>query len=176
MSSALPVVRLPSTGRATGRSSNGESRKGRVRRASRQPPQGPVRRGHVELVRQGRKRADHLVGPGAFARELRVELLEVGLVCPTSPSTGTRATRTKIGKLHIRLGLKQGPDWLHEVKYDDFRVLANKQAERIRLWSRRRLTDRLPDARLSTSGRTALLAGKSVVLRADHRPVKRPGL
>jgi ATP-dependent DNA ligase len=30
-----------------------------------------------------------------------------------------------------------GPDWLHEIKHDGFRVLAFKDGERIKIWSRR---------------------------------------
>jgi bifunctional non-homologous end joining protein LigD len=30
-----------------------------------------------------------------------------------------------------------GPRWLHEVKHDGFRVLARKQGERAKIWSRR---------------------------------------
>ena len=30
-----------------------------------------------------------------------------------------------------------GPGWLHEIKHDGFRILARKQDERVRIWSRR---------------------------------------
>jgi len=29
-----------------------------------------------------------------------------------------------------------GPGWLHEVKWDGYRVIARKDAERVRLWDR----------------------------------------
>ncbi len=30
-----------------------------------------------------------------------------------------------------------GTDWLHEVKHDGFRILARKQGEQVKIWSRR---------------------------------------
>lgn len=29
-----------------------------------------------------------------------------------------------------------GPEWVHEIKHDGFRVVAQKQRDRVRLWSR----------------------------------------
>jgi ATP-dependent DNA ligase len=29
-----------------------------------------------------------------------------------------------------------GPSWLHEMKHDGYRLLASKEADRVRLWSR----------------------------------------
>jgi bifunctional non-homologous end joining protein LigD len=39
-----------------------------------------------------------------------------------------------------------GPDWLHEVKHDGFRILARKDGARVKLWTRRGTdyTDKLP--------------------------------
>ena len=29
-----------------------------------------------------------------------------------------------------------GPDWLHEIKFDGYRVIARKDGDRVRLWAR----------------------------------------
>jgi bifunctional non-homologous end joining protein LigD len=29
-----------------------------------------------------------------------------------------------------------GPEWVHEIKHDGFRIVAHKHGERVRLWSR----------------------------------------
>jgi bifunctional non-homologous end joining protein LigD len=67
-----------------------------------------------------------------------------------------------------------GPDWLHEVKHDGYRVLALKRNGRVRLWSRRGtdLTHKL--TRIAATVRDlpadeALIDGEAVVLRADGR-------
>jgi ATP-dependent DNA ligase len=67
-----------------------------------------------------------------------------------------------------------GSDWLHEVKHDGFRVLACKEGERVRLWSRRGadFTDRF--ARIADPVRglvadDALIDSEAVLLRAEAR-------
>jgi ATP-dependent DNA ligase len=39
-----------------------------------------------------------------------------------------------------------GPDWMHEVKHDGYRLLARKEGERVTLWTGHgtKFTDRLP--------------------------------
>jgi hypothetical protein len=43
-------------------------------------------------------------------------------------------------------GLRQGSDWVHEVKHDGYRLIAGKDAGRVTLWTRHGtdFTDRLP--------------------------------
>jgi bifunctional non-homologous end joining protein LigD len=65
-----------------------------------------------------------------------------------------------------------GPDWLHEVKFDGFRLLGFKDGERVKLWSRRGadFTSRFPriaEAVRGLSVERTLLDGEAVVLRAD---------
>jgi bifunctional non-homologous end joining protein LigD len=68
----------------------------------------------------------------------------------------------------------KGPDWLHEVKHDGFRILVRKQGAKVTLWSRRAndLTDRLPPIADAVRGLPAdeiLIDGEAVVFRPDGR-------
>jgi bifunctional non-homologous end joining protein LigD len=65
-----------------------------------------------------------------------------------------------------------GPDWLHEMKHDGYRLLARKDAGQVRLWSRHGadFTDKLP--RIAEAVRAlpvdnALIDGEAVVFRPD---------
>jgi bifunctional non-homologous end joining protein LigD len=65
-----------------------------------------------------------------------------------------------------------GPDWLHEIKHDGFRILARKQGAKVTLWSRRGtdLTDRMPQITEAVRGLPAdeaLIDGEAVVFRQD---------
>ena len=64
-----------------------------------------------------------------------------------------------------------GPEWLHEVKHDGYRIVARKQGERT-LWSRHgtNFTDKLPGIAESVHGLAAehaLVDGEAVVFRSD---------
>ena len=65
-----------------------------------------------------------------------------------------------------------GPDWIHEVKHDGYRLLARKDAGRVVLWTPHGIdfTDRLPkvaEAVRSLPVETVLLDGEAVALRSD---------
>ena len=65
-----------------------------------------------------------------------------------------------------------GPGWLHEMKHDGYRLLASKEADRVRLWSRygTDFTDRLrgiADAVRALPVDNALIDGEAVVFRPD---------
>ena len=67
---------------------------------------------------------------------------------------------------------RPGPEWIHEVKYDGYRLLASKAADRVTLWSRygTDFTAKLP--RIAEAVRSlpiddALLDGEAVVLGPD---------
>jgi bifunctional non-homologous end joining protein LigD len=69
---------------------------------------------------------------------------------------------------------RAGPDWLHEVKHDGYRILARKRGERVTLWTRRGTdyTDRMPRIAEAVRGLPAdeaLIDGEAVVLRPDGR-------
>ena len=64
-----------------------------------------------------------------------------------------------------------GPDWLHVVKHG-YRLLALKDAARVKLWSRRGtdFTDKFPpitEAVQSLPAKHALVDGEAVVFRSD---------
>jgi bifunctional non-homologous end joining protein LigD len=67
-----------------------------------------------------------------------------------------------------------GPGWLHEVKHDGFRILALKQGEQAKVWSRpgADFTYRFPiiaEAVRGLSADEAVIDGEAVVLRDDGR-------
>ena len=67
-----------------------------------------------------------------------------------------------------------GPDWLHEIKHDGYRILARKQGERVTLWTRRGTdySDKLTGIAEAVRGLPAdeaLIDGEGVVFRPDGR-------
>ena len=65
-----------------------------------------------------------------------------------------------------------GPDWLHEVKCDGYRLLGRKDGDRVRLWTRygTDFTDRLlaiADAVRALPVDNALIDGEAVVFKPD---------
>jgi ATP-dependent DNA ligase len=67
-----------------------------------------------------------------------------------------------------------GPGWLHEIKHDGFRVLAFKDGERTKVWSRRGADfthrfARIAEAVHGLPCAEALIDGEAVALRADGR-------
>jgi len=65
-----------------------------------------------------------------------------------------------------------GPDWIHEVKHDGYRLIARKEAGRVILWTRHGtdFTDRLPriaEAVRSLPVDSVLIDGEAVVFRPD---------
>jgi bifunctional non-homologous end joining protein LigD len=65
-----------------------------------------------------------------------------------------------------------GPGWVHEMKHDGYRLIARKDAGRVRLWSRHGtdFTDKMPrivDAVRNLPVNNALIDGEAVVLRLD---------
>jgi bifunctional non-homologous end joining protein LigD len=65
-----------------------------------------------------------------------------------------------------------GPGWLHEMKHDGYRLLARKDADHVRLWTRygTDFTGRLPaiaDAVARLTVDKALIDGEAVVFRPD---------
>lgn len=82
----------------------------------------------------------------------------VGFVAPAEPTRAAHAP--------------SGPEWVHEIKFDGFRVVAMKDNDRVRLWSRfgNDLTARFPairDAVAELPIDRVLIDGEAVVLRSD---------
>ena len=72
-----------------------------------------------------------------------------------------------------------GPGWLHEMKHDGYRLLARKDADRVRLWTRygTDFTDQMraiADAVRSLPADNALIDGEAVVFRPDGIPTLPP--
>ena len=67
-----------------------------------------------------------------------------------------------------------GPNWLHEVKHDGYRILGRKRSERVTLWTRRGAdyTVKFPAIAQAVRGLRAdeaLIDGEAVVFRPDGR-------
>src|SRR3954462_15267493 len=66
-----------------------------------------------------------------------------------------------------------GPGWLHEIKFDGYRVIARKDGERVRLWARTtsdysKAFTRIRDAVAALPVDSAVLDGEAIVLRSDN--------
>ena len=67
-----------------------------------------------------------------------------------------------------------GPDWIHEIKHDGYRLIVQRDGERVRLWTRNGhdWSDRFPwiaEAALKTRQERFVLDGEAVLLGADGR-------
>jgi bifunctional non-homologous end joining protein LigD len=67
-----------------------------------------------------------------------------------------------------------GPGWSHEIKHDGFRILALKQGEQVKLWSRRAADftnrfARIADAVRGLNADETLIDGEAVVFEDDGR-------
>src|SRR5947209_13292273 len=66
-----------------------------------------------------------------------------------------------------------GPGWLPEIKFDGYRVIARKDGEQVRLWTRNtsdysKAFTRIRDAVAALPIESALIDGEAIVLRADN--------
>jgi bifunctional non-homologous end joining protein LigD len=89
---------------------------------------------------------------------LRLRALPAGFIAPCLP---TSAAHTPSGEM-----------WLHEIKHDGFRVIARKNGERVKLYSRpgNDLTKRFPlivDAIARLNPRSCTIDGEAVACGAD---------
>src|SRR6476661_8149519 len=65
-----------------------------------------------------------------------------------------------------------GPGWLHEIKFDGYRVIARKDGDRVRLWARTTSDytaafTRIRDAVAALPVENAVIDGEAVLPRAD---------
>jgi ATP-dependent DNA ligase len=94
----------------------------------------PLTTGELE-ARQGNRgsvRVDRTARASYLIRMLLLPTLPAGFIAPCLPMTAPRPP--------------SGPLWIHEVKHDGFRLIARKDGERVRLYSRpgNDLTKRFP--------------------------------
>ena len=66
-----------------------------------------------------------------------------------------------------------GPGWLHEIKFDGYRVIARKDGEQVRLWARTtsdysKAFSRIRDAVAALPVDSAVIDGEAVVFRPDN--------
>ena len=66
-----------------------------------------------------------------------------------------------------------GPGWLHEIKFDGYRVIARKDGNQVRLWARTtsdysKAFTRIRDAVAALPVDSAVLDGEAVLLRSDN--------
>jgi ATP-dependent DNA ligase len=84
-----------------------------------------------------------------------------GFIAPCQPSKASRPP--------------SGPDWVHEIKHDGYRLMVRRDGERVRCFTRNGhdWTDRFPaivDAALHTQTSSFMLDGEAVVVSDDGRP------
>jgi bifunctional non-homologous end joining protein LigD len=80
---------------------------------------------------------------------------------PSEPSIPTRATK-----------VPAGPDWIHEVKHDGYRLIVQREGKRVRLFTRNGhdWTDRYPlivEAALKNRSSSFVIDGEAVLLGVD---------
>ena len=94
------------------------------------------------------------------SRPIRSRSKPPGFILPCQPALAERPP--------------SGPGWLHEIKFDGYRVIARKDGEQVRLWARTtsRLFATLSPASGMLSRRCRSIApcidGEAVVMRPDN--------
>ena len=92
------------------------------------------------------------------SRPLRSRSKPPGFILPCQPALADRPPA--------------GPGWLHEIKFDGYRVIARKDGEHVRLWARTtsdysKAFTRIRDALAALPVDSAVLDGEAIVLRLD---------
>jgi bifunctional non-homologous end joining protein LigD len=93
------------------------------------------------------------------SRPIRSRSKPPGFILPCQPALAERPP--------------SGPDWLRENKFDGYRVIARKDGEQVRLWSRTtsdysKAVTRIRDALAALPVDSAVIDGEAVVLRPDN--------
>jgi bifunctional non-homologous end joining protein LigD len=93
------------------------------------------------------------------SRPIRTRSKPAGFILPCQPALADRPPA--------------GPGWLHEIKFDGYRVIARKDGEQVRLWARTtsdysKAFTRIRDAVAALPVDTAVLDGEAVLMRPDH--------
>jgi bifunctional non-homologous end joining protein LigD len=92
------------------------------------------------------------------SRPVRSRLKPAGFILPCQPALADRPP--------------SGPGWLHEIKFDGYRVIARKDGEQVRLWARTtsdysKAFTRIRHAVAALPVESALIDGEAIVLRSD---------
>jgi bifunctional non-homologous end joining protein LigD len=90
------------------------------------------------------------------SRPLRSRSKPEGFILPCQPALADRPP--------------SGPGWLHEIKFDGYRVIARKDGEQVRLWARTtsdysNAFTRIRDAVAALPVDSAVLDGEAIVMR-----------
>ena len=93
------------------------------------------------------------------SRPIRSRSKPPGFILPCQPALAERPP--------------SGPGWLHEIKFDGYRVIARKDGEQVRLWARTtsdytNAFTRIRDAVAALPVDSAVLDGEAIVLRPDN--------
>ena len=121
----------------------------------------------VHAVRNGRCRRSARLGtarqqaPRMSSRRPFPRPLPPGFIAPCLPTASDRC--------------KSGPEWVHEIKHDVYRLIARRSDDRVRLYTRRGFNwaDRYPrivEALRSLPVRSIVIDGEAVVCRAGTCP------
>jgi bifunctional non-homologous end joining protein LigD len=94
------------------------------------------------------------------SRPLRSRSKPEGFILPCRPALADRPP--------------SGPGWLHEIKFDGYRVIARKDGDRVRLWARTtsdysKAFTRIRDAVAALPVESAVLDGEATVMRSADR-------
>jgi bifunctional non-homologous end joining protein LigD len=93
------------------------------------------------------------------SRPIRTRCKPPGFILPCQPALAERPP--------------SGPGWLHEIKFDGYRVIARKDGEQVRLWARTtsdysKAFTRIRDAVAALPVKSAVLDGEAILLRPDN--------
>src|SRR4051812_18936969 len=93
------------------------------------------------------------------SRPIRTRSKPPGFILPCQPALADRPPA--------------GPGWLHEIKFDGYRVIARKDGNQVRLWARTtsdysKAFTRNRDAVAALPVDSAVLDGEAVLLRSDN--------
>src|SRR3954453_8120147 len=93
------------------------------------------------------------------SRPIRTRCKPAGFIVPCQPALADRPPA--------------GRGWLHEIKFDGYRVIARKDGEQVRLWARTtsdysKAFTRIRDAVAARPLESAVLDGEAIVLRPDN--------
>src|SRR3954454_20116142 len=96
---------------------------------------------------------------GVSSRPIRTRSKPPGFIVPCQPALADRPP--------------SGPGWLHEIKFDGYRVIARKDREQVRLWGRTtsdysKAFTRIRDAVAALPVNSAVLDGEAILLRPDN--------